>query len=98
MSLMKVRVSIDLDLPDVIDKNVNLQDEYVKDITWEMAHVIQTVFDNFLNFAICNHLQAAFHWLGRNKNIPNAKLLAAQHNQWADILRAAESTMKVEKI
>lgn len=96
---MKVRVSLELELPDVKDENVpDLQAEYVPGISWEMAHVIQTVFDGFLNFAIVQHLQEAMQWMGRHKDLPHAAVIVKHHNDWADLLRRAEKTMKVEKI
>ena len=95
---MKVKVSIVLDLPEVKDGNVNLEKEYVAGISWKMAYVIQDVFDNFLNYAICAHLQDALKWMGRHKDLPNSELIVKSHNEWADILRAAEPTMKIEEI
>lgn len=95
---MKVKITLELDLPEVKDDNVNLQNEYVKGITWEMAHISQSIFDNFLNYSICSHLRDAMRWMGRNKDTPNSKMIAKQHNLWADILRKSESTMKIEKI
>mgnify|MGYP006304101737 CR=1 FL=1 len=94
---MKVRVSIDLELPDVEDNNVDLQSEYVPGMTWEMAYATQEVFDYFVNYAICRHLRDATKWMA-NKESPNASLIAQHHDQWADILRNAEPSMKVEKI
>lgn len=94
---MKVRVTLELDLPDhPNDEPVDLQAEYVPGITWELAFVIQSLFDNFLNFAICQHLHMVTKWLGRKDAA--GKLIVKSHRQWADILRKAEKTMKVEKI
>jgi len=95
---MKVKVTLELELPDVVDKNVNLQDEYVKGITWEMAHVTQEVFENFTNYAVCQHLREAVEYLGRKRESPYAKLIVADHNKWADILQKAEPSLKIEKI
>lgn len=97
---MRVKVSIELDLPEVKDGNVNLKDEFVKGISWEMAYIIQNVFDNFLNFAITAHLMAATKWLAKSKeDIKSpAYFIHQSHNNWADILRNAEPTMKVEKV
>ena len=95
---MKVKVTLVLDLPEVVDGNVNLESEYVKGITWKIAHVIQDVFDNFLNYAICSHLEDAMKWMGRHKNLPHSELIVKHHNEWADILRAAEPSMKIEEV
>ena len=85
-------------MPDVVDKNVNLQDEYVKGITWEMAHVTQNVFENFTNYAVCQHLREAVEWLTSKRELPYAKLIVDEHNKWADILQKAEKSLKVEKV
>ena len=95
---MKVKVTLELELPDVVDNNVNLQDEYVKGMTLEMAHVTQDVFENFTNYATCQHLLNAMEWLGSNRELPYAKLIVDEHNKWADILRKAEPSLKIEKI
>lgn len=100
---MKVRVTLELELPEVKDPNVDLTAEYVKGINWEMAHVIQDIFDNFLNFSVCGHLERAMQFMGRKKGETDAEKMVAEHivkhsNAWADILRNAEQSMKVEKI
>lgn len=96
---MRVKVTVELDLPDEKwEESVKRDDEYVKGITWEMAFVIQAVFDNLLNFAIGKHRQMALQWMGKNKEMPHAELIVKQHNTWADILQKAEPTMKIEKI
>lgn len=100
---MKVRITLDLELPDIkqsdVEKGVKLQEPYGNTgHTWEMAFVVQDVFDNFLNFAIRQHLQEALHCMSEGKDMSNSILITKIHTQWVNILRKAEPTMKIEKI
>jgi hypothetical protein len=97
---MKIRVTLELELPDLIDKDGNLQDEYVKGITKEMAHVTQDVFENFINYATCRHIEDAVEELTNpeKRTSPYSKLIVDDHNKWSDILQKAEPSLKIEKI
>lgn len=99
---MKVLVSLELELPDLkqsdVEKGVKLQEPYgASGYTWEMAFVVQSIFDNFVNFSICQHLIEATDWMTK-KDSPSQKLIVKSHKEWAAILRKAERTMKVQKI
>jgi hypothetical protein len=97
---MKVRVSIELDIPDVKDENVEMNSEYVKGITWEKAFALQDIFDNFTNYAVCSHLRDAMKWLVKSKDdkTSNEYWIHAHHNQWADIISKAAPSLTVEKL
>jgi hypothetical protein len=97
---MKIKVTVELEIPDVVDDNVDLKSEYTKGITWEMAHVIQDVFDNFLNYATTSHLQDVIEWIVESKGdeASTEYQIVKHHQKWADILSGAERTMKVERI
>lgn len=97
---MKIKVTVELEIPDVVDDRVDLKSEYTKGITWEMAHVIQDVFDNFTNYAVCAHHADAIKWIVKSKGDESGMEyhIVTQHQKWADILDKAKHTMKVERL
>ena len=84
---MKVKVTVELDIPDTSGP-------------WEMAQVIQDVFDNFVNHAKTSHLEEAIEWVTESKGdeFSPAYQIYKHHRAWADIFSKAESTMRVERI
>jgi hypothetical protein len=103
---MKVKVSVILDLPDLnhkdygIKEDVNLQDIYTGDVTYEKALLLQNIFDNFTNYALQKHMSDALHWLSKAKGDKNssAYMTHLHHEEWAEILRASDSTLTIEKL
>lgn len=74
---MKVRLTIDLDLPEAEYSEVTLE-------------LMQNVFDAYTNYVTCSHLQDALRWcvrgkVGSDSEDPAAKRIYEYHNLWADI-------------
>lgn len=102
---MKVKLTMELDIPDVYSNDgKNHEGCYVPGISWPMAFVQQTVFDNFVNHAICSHNRDACRYMIKIQEnaMPESKevfqYIVDRHSEWADIIRNAESTLKLEEI
>lgn len=102
---MKVKLTMELDIPDGYSSDgVKHEGDYVPGISWPMAFIHQTVFDNFINHSICSHNQDAFRYMIKIEEnaMPASKdmlqHIVDRHNKWADIIRNAESTLKLEEI
>lgn len=97
---MKIKVSVELDIPDPKDENVDLGAEYAKGITWADAFILQLVFDEFVNYAVVSHLEDAADWAARSNGDKGSTeyQILTHHRLWADILQKAEKTMKIERV
>lgn len=89
-------MTIDLEVPGTKGGGEDLESEYIPGMSWKIAYAVQEVFDNFLNFAIVRHCIEAGKWV--NKDSETAQYIAQKHNIWAEMLRNAENTMKIEEI
>lgn len=80
---MKVKIIVELDVPD----------EKVKDFSkGEMA---QLLFDAYVNYATCSHLQDSIEWCakaGANSEDVVAKHIFEYHKLWGDICSNAKAT------
>jgi len=85
---MKVRLTIDLDIPSVED--------------YSDGELQQLVFDEYVNHATCAHFEDAAKWLAESnkKNSvfkkENCELIFKMHKTWGDICSNAK--FKLEKI
>ena len=76
---MKVKLSIELELPDSC-----------KDFSH--GELQQLIFDEYINHATCAHLEDAMKWLIKSQadlSDVGAKLIYEMHNNWADICKNA---------
>lgn len=81
---MKLRLTIDIELPDNCAE-------------WSDAELRQVVFDAYINYNTCSHLQDAMKWLvesGKREDATTAKIIQKHHNDWADISSAAVWSME----
>jgi hypothetical protein len=87
---MKYRFTLDIEMP-------HLEGESEKDA---LAYNNEEVFTDFLNFAICKHLEAAMEWMVMTEvsSEESRKRIIADHKEWAQRLRDAEPTMKLTPI
>lgn len=79
---MKIKLVIDLELP---DKYADMSGE----------HLRQILFDSYVNFATCHHLEEALHYgaeahIGSDNEDTDLKIIAEDHAEWGDICRNAE--------
>lgn len=81
---MKIKLTIELDLPDEAND-------------WSDAELRQVVFDSYINYATCQHMQDAVHWMARSaKSEPDSagRAIAEIHSNWGDICSQATWTME----
>jgi hypothetical protein len=93
---MKVRVSIEIDIP-----SSDYVNEEGKEDDYSNGCVHQLIFDNFINFAICQHLYMAMKYVKQPKNKEDSEVykhLHKTHNEWADLIRSGEKTLKIESV
>src|SRR5208283_4309444 len=89
MKKVKVKVIWELELP--FDDNDEVYKFDAKGL------VIQTVFDDLVNYAICSHLKDACHWLSKSKEDEKSTeyIIYKHHDFWADLLSDAHKNGKV---
>ena len=97
---MKVKVSLELELPEIVDESVDLNQKYTENYTVGEALLVQNVFDNLTNYALISHLQDSIKWLIKSKENKQSMEyhIYSEHNKWADILQRAMPTVKTEII
>lgn len=92
---MKVRLTIDLDIPegyyrcDEEDANVSSKDLPKHHLDF----VKEAVYRSFINFAKCQHLVEALEWSAR-KNTD----MRDEHCEWAEIITQGEKTLRINKL
>ncbi len=83
---MKVRLTIELNLPN--------------EMTIHEAN--QEVFDGFVNFAICRHIQSRVDALCEkpisSDGVDYQRIRADYHKEWSKIIRDGERNMKLERV
>lgn len=83
--MTKVRLEIELDIPDVED--------------FSDQDIGQAVFDAYTNYVVVQHLEDSMYWLARptidGGSKAADKLIATHHKTWADIAAGARNTAKV---
>ncbi len=80
-----------------IKVNVTLEFEFPFN---ENDEVYKTVFENLVNYALCEHLEDASYWLAKSKG--NKKStdyeIYVHHKLWADVLTKSELNVNYEVI
>jgi hypothetical protein len=87
---MKVKMTIELELP---DETPEVLAEYRESLG-------QLLFDEYVNYATCNHLKDALKWCAKGKvgsddEDPRAKLIYQHHDTWGDICNNAKWDFEV---
>jgi hypothetical protein len=90
MKKVKVKVTWEFELPFEAKKGEDECDA--------KGSVIQNVFDELVNYAICKHLEDSLNWFFKAKGNKksSAYLIHKDHKFWADLLRNAETNGKVK--
>ncbi len=87
---MKVTLTIELDLPDDVPSFEG----------HSRASMGQLLYDSYVNYATCRHLEDAVKWCvksGNNAEDIAAKHIYEHHKQWGDICAKAKWDFKVVK-
>jgi len=94
---VKVKVSLILDIPDkYADDGLPKSDPLTPSGTpWADAFIRQGVFDNFTNYANCQHLQDALKWVCEPKSVTQ-QYIVDTHKEWAEILNKGNRNCQVE--
>lgn len=84
--MSKVKLELELDIPGI----ENFSD----------GELAQLIFDEYINFVTVSHLEDASRWCCKSQQNPedvSAKQIWEMHNTWADISKAAQKTVKIER-
>lgn len=81
---MKLRVTLEFDIPDVPHKTEE-----------DMSFLREDIFDNVQNIAVLAHLEKVLLWLSDLRESPNKKLAVALHKDWSKRISEAKMEVKV---
>ncbi len=72
---MKIKLTIELDLPDTMSD-------------WNDSELRQVVFDEYVNFSTISHLSESIDWKTRGDSSLN-EMIAQKHHDWSKICNSA---------
>lgn len=79
---MKIKLEIELEMPD----------QY-KD--WPMNELHQLIFDSYVNYATCKHLDDVLQWMVDAKDSKTVDYIIDMHKEWGKICASAQFKVKV---
>lgn len=78
---MKITLTVELDLPDDMAE-------------WPDAELCQVLFESYINYVTCQHIEESMHWTIQSVEDRNAILIAENHKQWYNIAKQAKWSFK----